>query len=95
MERPDITRIRELEFVHRHSTGHRDAIARSDRCACFYCEKTFAPSAIREWIDESERFPQGGTALCPVCGIDAVLPSASIALGRELLAEMRMVYFDS
>ena len=72
-----------------------DAIARSDVCACFYCKRTFPPTAITEWIDESERFPDGATALCPHCHIDAVLPSDAIALRPELLAEMRMVYFDS
>jgi hypothetical protein len=95
MQRPDISRIRELRFVHQHASGHRDAIARSDVCACFYCKRTFPPTAITEWIDESERFPDGATALCPHCHIDAVLPSAAIALRPELLAELRIVYFDS
>jgi hypothetical protein len=95
MQRPDISRIRELDFVYRHSSGHRDAIAQSECCACFCCQRTFPPSAITQWVDESDRFPEGATALCPHCGIDAVLPSAAIALGPDLLAEMRLVYFDS
>jgi hypothetical protein len=95
MQRPDISRIRELELVHRHSSGHRDVIARSDHCACFCCERTFPSAAITHWVDESDRFPDGATALCPHCGIDAVLPSAAITLRPELLAEMRIVYFDS
>jgi hypothetical protein len=95
MRRPDISRIRELEFVSRHSSGHRDAITLSEHCGCYCCQRTFPPSAITQWVEESERFPDGGTALCPHCGIDAVLPSAAITLRPELLAEMRLVYFDS
>jgi len=95
MGRPDIARIRELELVHRHSSAHRDAIGRSDVCGCFYCKCTFRASAITEWTDKSDRFPEGGTVFCPLCGIDAVLPSAAIALSPELLAEMRTFYFDS
>lgn len=47
---------------------HRAAILASDICGCYHCERTFPPSAIEDWVDD------GQTALCPTCGIDAVVP---------------------
>lgn len=61
--------------AHRHSSNHRDEIVRSERCACFYCLREFPPSEVTEWIDEIEGI--GSTAMCPFCGIDSVIGSAS------------------
>lgn len=60
-----------LRAAHRHSVRHADEVRSSPLCGCFYCLKTFAPDEIAEWIDES------ATALCPRCGIDAVIGEMS------------------
>ena len=61
--------------AHRGCTNHREAVLASDKCACFYCCSFFPPSEINEWVDPATDDMQGGTtALCPRCGIDAVLP---------------------
>lgn len=60
-----------LESAHGHSSVHRDELDRSRICGCFYCCKTFAPAEIDDWVDD------GTTALCPNCGIDSVIGSAS------------------
>jgi hypothetical protein len=64
-----------LKAAHRHSIRHREEIFSSDLCGCFYCLRTFPPSEIEDWIKE----PKGGgmTAMCPGCGIDSVIGSAS------------------
>ena len=85
-----------LHDAHRHSANHRDEVLASEVCGCFYCCDTFAPGEIREWVDqvESGRPPQ--TALCPRCGIDSVLGSASgFPVAREFLASMRTRYFGA
>jgi len=64
-----------LKAAHKHSIFHKKEILESDICGCFYCKKTFLPTAIKEWCDESN--PKGSTALCPKCGIDSVLGSKS------------------
>jgi hypothetical protein len=70
---------------------------RSERAGCFYCLAMYSPPEIVEWIDEpigATGVMQAVTALCPRCGIDAVLPSAApIALTAELLAEMHQRWF--
>lgn len=57
--------------AHAHSSHHREGIEHSAAVGCFYCCETYAPSLIEEWIDEEN------TALCPKCGIDSVIGTAS------------------
>ena len=88
----------DLESIHRFSDHHRELLARSERAGCFYCRRTFDPREITEWVDgpqrESGETSDGVTALCPRCGIDAVLPSAMpVPLTAELLAEMHSHWF--
>ena len=88
----------DLRSIHRFSDNHRELLARSDRAGCFYCRTIFDPRLIRDWIDgpqvETGELDDGVTALCPRCGIDAVLPSAApIKLTVDLLAEMHAFWF--
>jgi hypothetical protein len=54
------------------------------RCGCFYCKSIFAPSKIVEWVDDDD------TALCPFCGIDSVIGSAStFPITAEFLNRMK------
>jgi hypothetical protein len=81
------------EQAHRHSSHHREEVLRSDLCGCFYCRKSFPPTAISEWTDEVGG--RGQTALCPRCGIDAVIGSASgLPVAKlKFLREMRRRFF--
>jgi hypothetical protein len=54
---------------------HREIILRSELCGCQLCRHLFRPDEIEEWIDETDGV--GQTALCPKCGLDAVIGSAS------------------
>ncbi|HEX7901918.1 MAG TPA: hypothetical protein VF950_29435 [Planctomycetota bacterium] len=79
--------------AHRHSLDNRDEIEKSDRCACFYCLAVFKPGDIQEWIWEGKD-GVARTALCPKCGIDTVIGSASgIDLDPKFIEKMRDVYF--
>ena len=60
-----------LMDAHKHASKHRAEVEASGRCACFFCFRTFPPSAIKAWTDSSQ------TALCPSCGVDSVLGSES------------------
>jgi hypothetical protein len=75
--------------AHKHSKRHRTEIERSERCGCFYCLKTFTPTEIHEWWDD------GTTAVCPHCGIDSVIGSASgFLLSPDLLNRMHRYWFE-
>ncbi|MBS7565764.1 hypothetical protein KHS38_15250 [Mucilaginibacter sp. Bleaf8] len=64
-----------FENAHRHSIFNKRAVQDSLTCGCFYCLQVFAPKEINEWVEEDN--DKTGTALCPYCGVDAVLGSAS------------------
>ncbi len=77
-----------IRDAHQHSSKHRSEILKSDLCGCFYCEKTFEPSEIVDWIDDQQ------TALCPKCGIDSVIGSASgFPISKDFLHEMCEYWF--
>ena len=78
--------------AHEHSANHREEILRSDVCGCFYCCSLFEPAAIEEWLDDAAGL--GSTALCPRCGIDSVIGSASgYAITPEFLMAMHRQWF--
>jgi hypothetical protein len=72
-----------LDKAHARCSRHRGELEASETCACFYCCETFAPSQISEWIEDhwKDGAPMepadNWTAICPHCGIDSVVGSAS------------------
>jgi hypothetical protein len=60
-----------LKAAHKHSIFNKVEVLKSKLCGCFYCLAIFAPAEIKEWTDEENT--KGMTALCPYCGIDAVV----------------------
>jgi hypothetical protein len=83
-----------LENAASHAGRHRSEIEQSSRCGCYYCLQLFAPSEITNWINETYG-EAAQTALCPKCGIDAVIGSASGLPIENLvfLKEMFQYYF--
>jgi hypothetical protein len=71
------------------ASHHRAQVLRSSTCGCFHCLSTFSPMSITHWVDD------GTTALCPVCGVNAVIGSDSGSLiTRELLEELQHQWLD-
>ena len=82
----------EVRSAHDHSSNHRAEVADSTLCGCFHCCETFPPGEINEWVDEVEGV--GQTALCPKCGIDAVVGDrAGFGVSRGFLEMMRLRWF--
>lgn len=77
----------ELKALHRTSFGTALEAKKSLKCVCFYCMSSFPGSDIGQVTIERDGRE---TALCPSCGVDAVLPAP---LPLETLEEMRAVYF--
>ena len=58
-------------------------------CGCSYCRTTFPPESIDTWLNEGS-----GTAVCPHCGIDSVIPATEVyPLTPELLDAMHAYWF--
>ena len=71
-----------------HAARHRAEIEASTKCACFFCFRVFRSAEIKAWIDVNT------TALCPGCGVDAVLGDASgHSIADRSLRKMHEHYF--
>lgn len=76
--------------AHKHSSHHRAEIEASARCGCFFCFRTFRCADIKAWTDGNQ------TALCPACGVDSVIGSASKhRLDDTFLRRMHTHFFAS
>lgn len=74
--------------AHSFSRNNKEAIERSETCACFHCLQKFNRLDIIEWIDA------GQTALCPLCHVDAVLADAdSVPFTQEFLSQLNKAWF--
>lgn len=78
----------ELKEAHKHASN-RPEVERSESVGCFHCCRVYPPSEIKEWVGIDK-----DSALCPHCGIDSVIGSASgIDLSPEFLKEMEAHWF--
>jgi uncharacterized CHY-type Zn-finger protein len=80
-----------LKASHSLSFNNYNSIASSAQCACFYCKRLFNKDAIEDWVKtENEK-----TAICPHCGIDAVIGDASNApiKDNEFIDAMNQAWF--
>lgn len=71
------------------SMGNRDDIERSGQCGCYHCGSIFSKDEIDEWIEDAG----GDTALCPRCGIDAVVGDASVPFTPVVLSALNVRWF--
>lgn len=65
-------------------TGNQNAVLQSTNCSCCYCLRTFPASLVTKWCREKKGKK---TAICPMCGIDAVVPDHLIQCD---LTQLRM-----
>lgn len=72
--RTRIDREREASRLHRHTRSNRMELEASEVCGCLACERIYSPTDVVRWIEEDEN---AATAVCPHCGIEAVVGSAS------------------
>lgn len=77
-----------LTKIHSKSRRNRSSLARSAICGCFYCLNEYPFQRISEWTDDGE------TAICPCCGVDAVLGFSSPSADHGLLRDMHKHWFE-
>lgn len=81
-------------LAHSFSNNHMEALKKDSVCGCFYCCRIFHPSEIRNWIIADNPCDRLGTALCPHCGIDAVIgESSGFPITEQFLKGMRRQWF--
>ena len=75
--------------AHDFSRGNCQALKQDQLCGCFYCLKTFRSGDITQWYGDLD-----DSAVCPNCGIDAVIgESSGMPITREFLKLMRQYWF--
>jgi hypothetical protein len=52
--------------------GNREVLQRCDWAICEFCHQGYVPWRIRAWCDP-DGSGQGQTAVCPACGVAAVV----------------------
>lgn len=64
----------DLEAIGGHASAHEQRVRASPIVGCYHCVTLLPPDEITEWIPSLRRGVQR-TAICPRCGIDAILPA--------------------
>ena len=84
-----VDRLALLNEIKKHAQDNEIEIVQSTQCGCFFCRHIFSARDVQEWIDED-----GITALCPECGMDAVIGDASgYTVDKNLMKEMNLAFF--
>lgn len=77
----------ELDIKH-HTSNNEIEIIKSDKCSCLFCRQTYSARKVNDWVNG----PKGMSALCPECGMAAVVGDASgYKLGK---AELKKINLD-
>lgn len=78
----------QFKKLHTYSTHNRKLIAVSNKCYCFYCKAVLDRSEITDYADN------GQTAICPKCGIDAIIAdSIEETVDEKIIADMHEYWF--
>lgn len=70
-----------MNRLHGLSRSNRKMLEVSGHAGCFSCVKSYPADQIKDWTDGNQ------TALCPCCGIDAVIPIVNMPVLEALKAE--------
>jgi hypothetical protein len=91
------TQNKNLITAHNHSIHNERELSTGISCGCFYCLAIFEPTEIKEWIcDKTVGNHEERTALCPRCGIDAVIGIASgYSITARFLRKMQKYWFKN
>lgn len=91
----------DLLAAHAHASKNRAELEASTRCGCFWCQEMFTPAEIVAWggLDmasfENPDAAEGETALCPHCGVEAVIGDRSgFDITPQFLARMHEAWFQ-
>ena len=80
--------------AHKFSSSQMEQLKKDKVCGCFYCCRVFDPVEIEDWIIDDNPCDRGGTAICPHCGVDAVIgESSGYPITEAFLQKMNRYWF--
>lgn len=75
-----------------HSIDNEIEIIRSKRCGCFFCRHIYDARSITDWYEEEGHI----SAVCPECGMDAVVGDASgLPIDKATLKSVNEIVFGN
>jgi len=78
-----------LRTAYNRCIHNRRLLANGGQCGCFHCLKIFDVCEVVKWADD------GITALCPHCGIGAVLSEKADSIDPWFLRRMQTFWFKT
>jgi TPR repeat protein len=76
--------------LHAHASNNEIEILHSTNCSCFFCRQSYSARSVNDWVNDT----RGVTALCPECGMDAVIGDAcGLPLDKTTLKEMNLAFY--
>ncbi|MCQ2798360.1 MAG: sel1 repeat family protein [Bacilli bacterium] len=80
-----------FEEIFKHANNNELDILSSNMCSCVFCRHTYSAREVKDWISTD-----GGTnALCPNCGIDAVIgDSTGFTFDKASLKEINLYFYS-
>jgi hypothetical protein len=82
-----------LEASAQSNKTHKKDLENSVYAGCYYCCTIFPANSIKEFVSSYRDGTEPDCALCPECGIDAVLPDSKVVLSLDFLGEMSYYWF--
>ena len=78
------------KLYHSHTIRNRKEIDQSEYCHCISCIKSYPSPIVMRFIKDGD----GETALCPYCGIDAVIgDGCGLEIDQEILITLNKRWF--
>ena len=80
----------QLKLYHSHTIRNRKEIDQSEFCHCISCCQSYPSPIVMDFIKDGK----GETALCPNCGIDALIGDAcGLSINQEILTTLNKRWF--
>ncbi|MBQ7705623.1 MAG: cytoplasmic protein [Selenomonadaceae bacterium] len=74
--------------AHEKSFNNFDAIQKSQKCGCFFCERIFPAGEVEDWTSDN-------TAFCPYFGMDSVVQDYNVKVTSHFLRRMNAEWFGN
>lgn len=88
-----------MQFDYLQYTKENEiAIKNSDKCVCVHCLIQFDSKEIIDfiwWENSKGEISKIGSAICPNCGIDAIVPNYSIEYTNDKILEWHKQGFSN
>ena len=80
----------DISNAYKYAFQNKPYLLHDSRCGCYHCLRIFSPCEIIRYVDDCGI----GTAICPYCGVDAVIgESSGFPIAIEFLEKMHNKWF--